>query len=456
MHLKDDVLAELSRTHNVAQFVSFAAGASPRVRHSALRGMSPISENATIESAIAKVHANSQGGSVNVRSFKPAQPSGNPFHYGLSDLAQVAQLVRSLASDGYYTIVNETIDVEDGGISGVYQGGIIEFAPGDTPRAVEGSDAAALPADIGLPLLERVYGCSIDLGTTTDRRLEFSVHPLRVGANGEHVVIWEASVAPEVELQTDISWPNQFSRLIGDKAFGLMIADLLGFRVPATTVIPRSVAPFAFGTKTGSGETWLRTAPRDRSPGTFTTTRGWTDPFRLLQHEDPTEALASVLAQEGLNALFSGAAIPQSSGVPLIEGVHGFGDDFMLGTVEPESLPERVTADVTAIWRDLTAAIGDVSFEWVHDGSHAWVMQLHRFAITMSEGEIVAGEPENGWLSYVAGTGLDQLRELVREARVRGMGVEVVGHVGLTSHVGDLLRQSGVPARQGDHVRAYA
>jgi hypothetical protein len=166
--------------------------------------------------------------------------------------------------------------------------------------------------------------------------------------------------------------------------------------------------------------------------------------------------LASVLAQDGITAQFSGAAIPQRSGTPLIEGVQGFGDEFMLGTAEPEALPDRVIADVTRIWHDLSVAVGDVSFEWVHDGNHAWVMQLHRFAITTSEGEIVAGEPENGWLAYVAGSGLDQLRELVAQAHVRGMGIEILGHVGLTSHVGDLLRQSGVPARQVGQVQAYA
>ena len=51
-----------------------------------------------------------------------------------------------LAGEGYLTIVNETIDIHDGGISGVALAGIVEFAPDDTPRAVEQPGVAALPA----------------------------------------------------------------------------------------------------------------------------------------------------------------------------------------------------------------------------------------------------------------------------------------------------------------------
>ena len=45
--------------------------------------------------------------------------------------------MRTLAADGYFTIVNETVDTADGGVSGVVLGDIMEFAPLDTPRGVE-------------------------------------------------------------------------------------------------------------------------------------------------------------------------------------------------------------------------------------------------------------------------------------------------------------------------------
>jgi hypothetical protein len=61
-------------------------------------------------------------------------------------------------------------------------------------------------------------------------------------------------------------WPNKFSRLIGDKAFGLLMADRMGVPVPRTLVIPRRVAPFAFGRETGSTEVWTPRAPLSRIP----------------------------------------------------------------------------------------------------------------------------------------------------------------------------------------------
>jgi hypothetical protein len=45
-----------------------------------------------------------------------------------STVDNYASLIRrSLAMEGYYTIVNETIDVADGGVSGVALGNVIEF-----------------------------------------------------------------------------------------------------------------------------------------------------------------------------------------------------------------------------------------------------------------------------------------------------------------------------------------
>src|SRR5439155_1795669 len=124
-----------------------------------------------------------------------------------------------------------------------------------------------------------------------------------------HTVLWEEELTNPVELAPVVAWPNRFSRFVGDKTYGLLVADAVGLAVPRTTVITRRIAPFAFGTPTGTSETWIRTAPVEQVPGRFTTRHGWIDPFDLLQREDPAgTAIAAVLAQKGVEPSFSGAA----------------------------------------------------------------------------------------------------------------------------------------------------
>lgn len=448
MSLKDEVLYELSRDHNVAQFVSFSPDV-PTLRFSAMRSPAPMDAGLPFAEAIARLHSSTASASVNVRSFKAGRLSGNPFHYGITDVSDACKLVAQLASEGFYTIVNETIDVHDGGVSGVSEGGIVEFAPGDTPRAVEGQDHVTLPADLAFRILSSVYGFDVDLQMRAGHRVEFSAHPLRVGVRGEHVVIWEAAPSDAKDLDPEVTWPNPFSRVIGDKAFGLLIAHHLGFRVPRTRVISRTVAPFEFGQATGTGETWLRTAPASRTPGKFTTVRGWRDPFAILASEDPQHRLiASVLAQDGIDAQYSGAAVSHSGNqLPTIEGVQGFGDDFMLGMRPPEDLPPHVVAEVNTALTAVGRRVGPASLEWAYDGRYVWLLQLHRSYEEIRDGIVVPGEPKDGWLIFEAGHDLDELRALVEEARQRDKGVLLKGRVGLTSHVGDVLRLGEVPAR---------
>ena len=188
-------------------------------------------------------------------------------------------------------------------------GDVIEFASGDTPRCVEKPGTLSLPRTVALAMLQRVYGFAPVL-TTGQWRVEFSIHPLPRGYRQEHTILWEAERETAMQRAPRPRWPNHFSRLLGDKAFGLLLADCFGFPVPSTTVIGRKCAPFTFGRSTGTGETWIRTCPREPVPGKFTTLRGWTDPFKLLDQEDPEgRELASVLSQEGVRAAFSGASI---------------------------------------------------------------------------------------------------------------------------------------------------
>ena len=247
---------------------------------------------------------------------------------------------------------------------------MVEFAPGDTPRSVESPGTAALGHDHAMALLRTVYGFTPGLDGRPGERVEFSIHPLAAGVRQAHTILWERERVDPVSLAPRLTWPNRFSRLLGDKAFGLLVADLLGLPVPATTVVGRRVAPFSFGRPTGSGERWLRTCPAEPVPGRFPTQRGWRDPFALLAAEDPSGAdVVAVLAQEGVGARWSGAALPDAGGGLLVEGVPGFGEDFMLARAAPGPLPDRVVDDVRQLGARAAAALGPVRFEWSHDGA---------------------------------------------------------------------------------------
>jgi hypothetical protein len=444
--LKDEVLSRLAEDANVAQFVSFGPGPDMPQRFSCLRGHRLQHRFADAEEAVGTLLALSTAGSVNVRSFKAGAPKGGPFDYGKSRLGDVMTILRARAGEGLHTIVNETIDVEDGGVSGVVLGGLIEFAPLDTPRSVERPGTVALGYDAAMRLLRTVYGFEPDLAGRLDERVEFSIHPLAAGVRQTHTVVWEREQVEPVELSHRLTWPNEFSRFVGDKAFGLLVADLLGLPVPATTVVGRRVAPFRFGRATGSAEWWIRTCPAEPVPGRFVTQRGWRDPFALLAEDDPSgKAIVAVLAQEGVPARFSGAALPGDQGGLLVEGVAGSGEDFMLARAAPTALPERVLDDVRRVAERAAATLGPVRFEWAHDGQLAWVVQLHLATVAVSRTTIYPGDPAR-WRTFDPAAGLDELRSLIATV-AQDEGIEVTGHVGVTSHVGDLLRRAAIPSR---------
>jgi hypothetical protein len=444
--LKDEMLSRLAAEANVAQFVSFGPGPGPPQRHACLRGLRPAHRFAGAAEAVGALLERSDAGSVNVRSFRAGAPKGGPFSYGLARRDHVLAVLTARAAEGLHTIVNETVDVGDGGVSGVALGGLVEFAPGDTPRAVERPGTVALPHDAAMALLATVYGFRPELTPAPGERVEFSVHPLPAGARRTHTILWEREPAPAVAVARRLSWPNAFSRLLGDKAFGLLVADLLGLAVPATTVVGRRVAPFRFGRPTGGGEPWLRTCPAEPVPGRFLTQRGWRDPFALLASEDPSgSAVVAVLAQEGVAARWSGAAVPGEDGDLLVEGVPGFGDDFMLARAAPARLPDRVVADVRRAGARAAATLGPVRFEWAHDGRRVWVLQLHLATVAASPTTIYPGTPAR-WHRFDPTLGLERLRDLIATVG-HDEGIELVGQVGVTSHAGDLLRRAAIPSR---------
>lgn len=445
---KDKALNELAGYGNVAQFVSFAPGnsADPEQTFSRVWQHPENHRFASADEALNTLLTNSPEGSINLRSYTPNNPRSREFLYGLKDAAVASQHLRRLIGEGLYVIANETVDISDGGVSGVVEGGVMEFVPDDTPRCVEKAGAVSIALNDGLSLLKTVYKNAPDFGSCAGYRFEFSIHPKPRGYHRTHSLLWESERVSTGDQKPNLSWPNRFSRVVGDKVFGLLVADLIGMPVPRSLVISRRLAPFEFGRMTGSAETWLRTCPTEQVPGKYTTTNKWIDPFRLLETEDPAHtAIASIISQAAVPAQFSGAAITKQDGQLYIEGTAGAGDDLMLGRTRPERLPNRITADIEEANERLRENLGPVRFEWVHDGTQVWIVQLHRGRTRSTSTTIVPGEAPD-WVPFKSELGLEALRELVASLPPK-VGLRIEGEVGLTSHIADLARKSGRPTK---------
>lgn len=320
-HYKDAVLDDLASKANIAQFVSFGPGGQ---RFSRVKGFAANHLFRGPEEAIAALLAQAPDEMVNVRCFRPEGPTGVPLVYGLTTVDSVMKVLSEKAAGNFHTIVNEAINIRDGGVSGVVLGNVIEFGPCTTPQSVDGPGICSLPREVGLHLLRQVYGFTAALDYPPSARVEFSIHPRQRGLRSEHTIIWEIEHTGIAPIRSAIRWRNNFSRFIGDKVFGLLIAEALDLPVPRTTVIARHVAPFTFGRQTGTVETWMRTAPEIRAPGQYLTTYGWCDPFAIIAEHDrirgPSDPrIVSVLAQEGVNSEFSGALVPNENGSLLVE-----------------------------------------------------------------------------------------------------------------------------------------
>ncbi|MER8655515.1 hypothetical protein [Mesorhizobium sp. M0847] len=444
---KDRSLDRLAETGNVAQFVSFSPeNGRARQEFSRVAGHAPNDPFLSARMALETLLRLSPDGSINLRSFSPDDPRSREFIYGIKNVEDAVSALDRLLGSELFVIANETVDVRDGGVSGVSQGGVIEFAPDDTPRCVEKDGVASLPITWGMSILETVYGFRPDLGPTEGVRLEFSVHPKPRGWRQTHTLLWEHEATGPESHRPGLTWPNNFSRHIGDKAFGLLMSQAVGLPTPKTTVIPRRVSPFTFGSSTGSKEVWTRTCPREPEPGLYTTVKGWTDPFSLLAREDPSGgAISSVLCQAAVPAKFSGAAIVAIDGALIIEGRQGEGDLLMLGVSPPELLPGTIIADVRAAHHSLDSVLGPVRFEWVHDGDRVWIVQLHLGATHSTPKILVPGDADS-WVRFEVTEGLEKLRAKLR-ALPDTAGLHLVGNVGLTSHIADVVRKAGRPAR---------
>lgn len=443
---KDESLDQLAALINVAQFVSFSPHSPIRQEYARVLGYSPNHVFNDLRDAIQQLMRNSPDSSINIRSFAPHDTQGNEFLYQQTNIDEIEAAVLRMADSGLHVIINETVDVEDGGVSGVVQGGIIEFAPDDTPRCVEREGVASFPISWGLGFLQKVYGFPVRLDFGPDYRLEFSLHPKARGWKHTHTLGWEFQNVGKSAIEPNKKWPNKFSRLIGDKAFGLLLASEIGLPVPRTTVISRRVAPFTFGDETGSAERWIRTCPREQVPGKFTTHHGWIDPFFLLAKEDPAgDQISSILAQNAVLPKYSGALIVGADGNVIIEGRAGEGEALMKGTAVPEPLPENVISSVMELYEQAYIRLGPVRLEWVHDGNRPWVVQLHQGATETQASVLVPGEASR-WRTFDVSRGLEELRRELSTTE-EYEGIILIGQVGLTSHIADVIRKAGKPAR---------
>ncbi len=443
-HFKDQALDRLAAYGNVAQFVSFDRQLRPRfsrIRHR------PPNEHLDVQSAVTTLLEVSPEGKVNVRSFTPDNPQGNEFIYGLKEVSAVANEVHRLANLGFYVIVNETVDVNDGGVSGVAQGSVIEFAPGGTPRVVDSARPASLRLATGLNVLEAVYGFAPDLPFPPRFRVEFSLHPIRRGWRRSHTIIWELEELGYEQLLPTVRWPNDFSQFVGDKVFGLLVAHGEGYQVPRTTVLSRNLLPYSFGKPTGTDVRWIRTSPKIAIPGRFSTIRGWTDPFKLLAAEDPegTE-ISSVLIQDEVTPKYSGALLTDVAGEPIIEGVAGRGDALMLGSIAPANLPQPLQTKLKDLHDYLWHDFGGIRLEWVFDGDQLWIVQLQQEA-AKSSGTVIVDGDFSSEVTFRAENGLEELRALTTRVQGTSTAIKLVGDVGITSHMADVLRRSSIPSR---------
>jgi len=457
---KDEILNDLAWSGNVAQFVSFRPDKAKKCKQNFCRiyAFEPNHLFDSPKQAISHLIRNSPGKKINIRSYLPDNPKGHPLIYGITDAEMALSKVNELTSKGLYTIVNETIDIEDGGVSGVCMNDLIEFSPNDTPKCVDKPGVCRLPKSIGVEMLSKVYGFRPKISFEPNYRIEFSIHPKKVGFLREHTIIWELEHVENKKSSFSIHWPNNFSKFIGDKAFGLLLADSIDVPVPKTCVIPRNVAPFFFGQPVGTYENWIRTCPEIPEPGYYTTEFGWKDPFELIKEQDNINIktpIVSILSQEGLNTLWSGALLPgENQDMPFIQGVSGRGDKFMMVGAKKEKIPSNVKESVTHLYKNLFRTIGPVEIEWVFDGKKAWCVQVHRSDhVQLNENIIVASNKSIEYHSFKVDSKidtkdqLDKLRKLIKSFKNKSMGISIIGDIGVTSHFGDILRKANIPSK---------
>ena len=153
-----------------------------------------------------------------------------------------------------------------------------------------------------------------------------------------------------------------------------------------------------------------------------------------------------MIAQQGVASKFSGVAAVQSDEEVIVEGEAGSGEEFMLGSAQPEALPRSVTDSVADLVGCAASKLGPCRVEWAFDGQSVWAVQLHQGSLPSSGRTVFPGAPSIEHRFQVE-DGLEALRTLVAKVGGTGEGIVVLGDVGVTSHFGDVLRRARIPSR---------
>jgi hypothetical protein len=534
--LKDERLFYLSDKYNVARFISIGPDGLLRylVSSTAIPGIETYrktkrmiypTESTDFQSTAAVYKCSSsnidaflstleQEGvkAVNIRSFRKDQEQGNPFVFYLpiTDTVRIYSELCKLVDAGYYCILHEWLDTDDGGLSGcIYQNNTVTIAPGLTPRDMETEPNLAhlkLDSPIVAHLEKQLQFSMEDMDFNPAKRYEFSVHTQPVGHKQEQVIVWEISDTTTTEkFPTHHIWPSHLSRHIGDKLYGLLVAQDVHIDLTLPTI---SIDVIDFLKDTQNNESlnsmtsWsspkiiLRPCPPEQLPGELDSivlpndANIYQELMTYFKNVDTTDVDAVVenYKQKNLKTFiiqpyepvaYSGAYYsigPYKNGYDIyVEGVQGHGNKFMVNEEDPEVLPDNLTKAVRNIGNKLNDKLKlPTRGEWIakvdeKGNYHVQLVQLHIAHdicdydtyqdLDMCVRYIYKGslyedteEDKNIYLQWSASDGLDKLRYLVKTIvaiqdavkftdNTVALGIEIKGYIGLTTHAADILRK---------------
>jgi hypothetical protein len=131
---------------------------------------------------------------------------------------------------------------------------------------------------------------------------------------------------------------------------------------------------------------------------------------------------------------------------PIIEGVQGFGDEFMLGRIGAGTLDATLVTELEKLHSLTLECVGSARMEWAFDGDTLWVLQLQQEEAVSSGRVIVPGTTERN-VDFEVSDGIAGLRQLVDLVAGKSVGINIIGDVGMTSHIADILRRHRIPSR---------